>query len=232
MKTILIFLLSLVCLRATASDDPKALIRELNRKFNLVNDYTASLYMKFDVPGVKLSSMQGGVLFKRPNKFRIKAKGIFFLPKQNPMQQVSSMLLDTSAYTTVISGYEMLNGKTCAIVNIIPVKNDQELVLGKFWVDTKNILILKSQMTSRNNGTIETLSEYGSNSTYALPDKMTIQIEMKKMKVPKMMAVDLNKKSKEVVDPNKLEKGRIDLFFTNYKINTRLSDDEFKETKE
>ena len=232
MKTILFFCLSLIYLNVQAGDDPKALIRELNRKFNLVNDYTASLYMKFDVPGVKLSSMQGRVLFKRPNKFRIKAKGIFFLPKQNPMQQVSSMLLDTSAYTTVISGYEMLNGKTCAIVNIIPVKNDQELVLGKFWVDTKNILILKSQMTSRNNGTIETLSEYGSNSTYSLPDKMTIQIEMKKMKVPKMMAVDLNKKSKEVVDPNKLEKGRIDLFFTNYKINTRLSDDEFKETKE
>ncbi|HPI55281.1 MAG TPA: hypothetical protein PLU10_11360 [Chitinophagaceae bacterium] len=232
MKSILIFLLSLVCLQATAGDDPKALIRELNRKFNLVNDYTASLYMKFDVPGVKLSSMHGRVLFKRPNKFRIKAKGIFFLPKQNPMQQVSSMLLDTSAYTTVISGYELLNGKSCAIVNIIPVKNDQELVLGKFWIDTKNILILKSQMTSRNNGTIETLSEYGANSTYALPDKMTIQIEMKKMKVPKMMAVDLNKKSKEVVDPNKLEKGRIDLFFTNYNINTRLSDDEFKETKE
>lgn len=231
MKSILFFCLSLICLNVRAGDDPKALIRELNRKFNLVNDYTANLYMKFDVPGVKLSSMNGRVLFKRPNKFRIKAKGIFFLPKQNPMQQVSSMLLDTNAYTTVISGYEVLNGNSCAIVNIIPVKNDQELVLGKFWIDTKRVLILKSQMTSRNNGTIETLSDYGINANYALPEKMTIQIEMKKMKVPKMMAVDLNKKSNEVVDPNKLEKGRIDLFFTKYNINTKLSDEEFKETQ-
>ena len=54
---------------------------------------------------------------------------------------------------------------------------------------------------------------------------------MKKMKVPKMMAVDLNKKSNEVVDPNKLEKGRIDLYFTKYNINTKLSDEEFKETQ-
>lgn len=231
MKSILFFCLSLICLNVQAGDDPKALIRELNRKFNLVNDYSANLYMKFDVPGVKLSSMNGRVLFKRPNKFRIKAKGIFFLPKQNPMQQVSSMLLDTNAYTTVISGYEVLNGNSCAIVNIIPVKNDQELVLGKFWIDTKRVLILKSQMTSRNNGTIETLSEYGINANYALPEKMTIQIEMKKMKVPKMMAVDLNKKSNEVVDPNKLEKGRIDLYFTKYNINTKLSDEEFKETQ-
>ena len=130
--------------------------------------------------------LNGKVFFKSPNKFRIRTKGIFFLPKQNPLQNISTLLLDTASYTSVISGYEILNGKNCAIVNIIPLTANTELILGKFWIDTKNILILKSQITTKNNGTLETNSTYSSLSKFTLPDKLMIKVEIKKIKIPKM----------------------------------------------
>jgi outer membrane lipoprotein-sorting protein len=232
MKPILFFLFCCFSMRAVAGDDSKLLIREINKKFAQVNDYTANVFMKFDIPGVKMNSLNGKVFFKSPNKFRIRTKGIFFLPKQNPLQNISTLLLDTSSYTSVISGYEILNGKNCAIVNIIPLTAKTELILGKFWIDTKNILILKSQITTKNNGTLETNSTYSSLSNYTLPDKLIIKVEIKKIKIPKMMSGDLNKIAKRNADPNALETGTIELVFSNYTINTKFPDTIFTEKGE
>ena len=132
MKNFVLLLFSFISINAFAIDDAKLLIRDLNKKFNQVEDYTARVQMKFNIPGVRMNNMSGNVFFKRPDRFRIRTKGIFFLPKQNPMQNMSAMLLDTSSYTSIISGYELVNGRNCAIVNIIPLKTVNELILGKF----------------------------------------------------------------------------------------------------
>jgi hypothetical protein len=215
-----------------AQENPKALISTLNRKFNLVQDYTADVKMVFDIPGVKMNNMNGKVFFKRPNKFRIKAKGIFFMPKQNPMQNISTLLLDTSAYTSVISGYETIDGRSCAIINIIPLKTEGELILGKFWIDKLDPLVRKSQITTKNNGTIESSNTYSSNAAYTLPDQIVIKVEVNKFKVPKMMSVDLNKKSKEKDLSKQKETGTIRMDLVNYKINTKLQDAVFVDGKE
>jgi hypothetical protein len=188
--------------------------------------------MKFDIPGVKMNSMNGKVFFRKPNRFRIRTKGIFFLPKQNPMQNISNMFLDTSAYTTVISGYEMVDNRKCAIINMIPLKNETDLILGKFWVDEANPLIIKSQITTKNNGTIETQNYFGDMIQYALPSKIVIHIEINKMKMPKMMAMDLKKKSADKSKLNLKEKGSIELNFSGYKINTKFPDTVFTEKEE
>ena len=176
--------------------------------------------------------MNGKVYFKQPNKFKIKAKGIFFMPKQNPMQNINAMLSDTAAYTTVISGYEEVEGRKCAIINIIPLKEANELILGKFWVDVLEPLIRKSQITTKNNGTVESYNQYGGYASYLLPDKIVVKVEVNKIKVPKMMSVDLNKKSKEKNIGNAKEIGTIEMNFTNFKINTKLSDEVFLDKSE
>jgi outer membrane lipoprotein-sorting protein len=232
MKNLLLLLLCLISFQSHADDDAKKLIKELNKKFYALNDYTASIFMKFDIPGVKMNSMHGKVFFKKPNKFRIRTKGIFFLPKQNPMQNVSNMFLDTSAYTTVISGYEVIDNRKCAIINMIPLNNENELILGKFWVDVSNPLVIKSQITTKNNGTIETQNYFDEMVQYALPSKIVINIETNKMKMPKMMAMDLKKKSSDKSKLNMKEKGTIELNFSNFKINTKFPDQVFTEKDE
>ena len=232
MKKLFFIFICFISLQSKGDDDAQKLIRELNKKFYALNDYSANIFMKFDIPGVKMNNMNGKVFFKKPNKFRIRTKGIFFLPKQNPMQNVSNMFLDTNAYTTVISGYEVIDNRKCAIINIIPLKNDNELILGKFWVDVSNPLIIKSQITTKNNGTLETQNYFGDLVQYALPSKIVIHVEVNKMKVPKMMAMDLKKKSSEKSLANTKEKGTIELNFSGYKINTKLPDTVFTEKDE
>ena len=84
MKKLFFIFICFISLQSKGDDDAQKLIRELNKKFYALNDYSANIFMKFDIPGVKMNNMNGKVFFKKPNKFRIRTKGIFFLPKQNP----------------------------------------------------------------------------------------------------------------------------------------------------
>jgi hypothetical protein len=115
---------------------------------------------------------------------------------------------------------------------MIPLNNENELILGKFWVDVSNPLVIKSQITTKNNGTIETQNYFDEMVQYALPSKIVINIETNKMKMPKMMAMDLKKKSSDKSKLNMKEKGTIELNFSNFKINTKFPDQVFTEKDE
>ncbi len=209
-----------------ANPKSEELIRMLNRKFQPVQDYTAQVKMHFSIPGVKMNDLSGKVYYRKPDHFKIKAKGIFFMPKQNPMQYIQSLLLDTASYTTIISGYENFHGKACAILNIIPLQSQSDLVLGKFWITLMDPLLLKSQITTRSNGTLESEHFYDSQTAYGLPSRLKINLEMKKIRMAKMMAADLNKKATPREDQERLEKGNIEIWFNNYRINSKFSQQE------
>jgi hypothetical protein len=213
-----------------SQNNPKKMISIINQKFGKISDYTADIAMKFEIPNVKMGNINARILFKQPNKFKMKAKGIFFLPKQNPMQNIMTMLKDTANFQAISSGKEIINGITCSIINIIPIKDMGDLVLGKFWIDDTKILIMKSEITTKNNGTVITENKFGANAMYALPDEIKIIMDVNKFKIPKMLALDINKKKKVDTNPEgKKEAASILLKFTNYSINQKLPDTSFVE---
>lgn len=232
MKNLLIVLLCLFASPAFATDDAQAIIARVNKKFAMVHDYTADVYMAFDIPGVKIKSLSGKAFYKKPDKFRIRAKGIFFLPKQNMAQQMNGMLADTKSYTAVLSGYEKTGDVHCAVINIIPLTTNGELIIGKFWIDPVNAQILKTQITTKNNGTIETYNTFGANAAQGLPARIEIRVETAKFKVPKMFAGDINKNSPAKTKIPAQKYGTIQLNFSNYKINTKIKDEIFTEKDE
>lgn len=209
------------------AQNPKEIIAKVNQNFSKVKDYAADIAMQFQIPGVNIEPISGKVYYKTPDKFRVKTKGIVFLPKQNPYYALA-MLKDTNAYTAISSGTEKIGGINCAVINVIP-NSEMDLILGKFWIDYAKGVVMKSQLTTKSNGTIIIENSYGTMTQYALPDKIVFTVDMTKFKVPKAVAVDLNSKSKS----NKNESGRgtgtIQLLFTKYTLNQKLSDAVFTE---
>ncbi len=222
-------LISLLNTTTNAQTNAKGLISNINKKFAKVNNYSAAVQMQFNIPSIKLSNLNGNIFYKAPQKFRMKAKGLFFMPKQNPLQDVNKMLLDTNSYTAILNGEEIIDGINCKIINIIPNKNMGDLVMGKFWVDDKSVLIRKSEITTKSNGTLASISKYSKASAYGLPDEVILLMDVNKFKIPKMLAMDINKKAKANVNNNKTEAANIKLVFSNYKINGVLSDTVFTE---
>lgn len=230
MKYLFILVFALMPTTVFCNADAQSLINSLNAKFKTISDYKANVNMKFSIPGVKMNNMDGKIFFKQPDRLKIRTKGIYFLPKQHPLQGMQSLLKNTSSYTSVISGYETFAGKKCALVNVIPLNSGTEIVLAKLWVDVANPTIYKTQVTTKNNGTVESLFTYGANLNQGLPSKLEIIMEVNKIKVPKMIAADLNKKSTKNSNSGSLpEKGTITIMFSNYEINTKFDNGVFND---
>ncbi len=210
--------------------DSKQILRDVNLTFQKVKDYTADIKIKTDIPFINILPVNAKVFFKQPDKFHIQSKGIAILPKQGPENMMAS-LRDTAAFTAVFLMNDVLNGLPVAIINILPVSDTNDIVVGKFWIDVQRKIVMRSQITSKTNGTVNAEYVYGSNAAYALPDKVTFIIDTKKFKMPKAVSADLNNYAKENADKQKENKGKIMLSFSRYVINKGIDDAVFKKTK-
>jgi hypothetical protein len=228
-KTMVMLLLVALSTSAALAQNPKKIIQTVNAKFNKVQSYTADGNVKFNIPSVKLSAINVSIYFKRPNKFKMHSRGLFFMPKQNPTQDIAKLLADTSSYTAVHMGKATINGKVCHIINVLPVKDMGDFIVGKFWINDAEGLVYKSEITSKNAGTIVAESKYGTMASYGLPDEVILTMDVNKFKIPKILAMDINRKKPATnVDPNKKEASKITISFKNYKINVPIDEAIFK----
>jgi outer membrane lipoprotein-sorting protein len=141
-------------------------------------------------------------------------------------------LSDKSKYTAIFGDSLKIREVETRLINIIPNSSSGEIVLAKIWVDQKNSVIMRSQVTTQTNGTVKTDFKYGSQLNYGLPSELKFEIDVKKFKMPKSVAADINKttdKSKTKSKPK--SKGTITIILTDYAVNTGLNDSLFKDKK-
>lgn len=229
MKHIALIFFTLVMLSLSkhlAAQTPAQVIQKVNNNFAKVKDYTADVQIHTDISFIKMKDINAKVFFKKPKKFKIKAEGILFLPKQNP-NYMQSLITDTLSYTAVKNGNEKLGAYNTTIISIIPNSDTADLILGKFWIDESRSVILKSSLSTRSNGNLLIEHFYGVNASNSLPDKLIFTIETSKFKLPKAMVVDLGS-SEENTNKEAEKKGTITINFTNYKVNGGIDDSVFK----
>lgn len=233
MKLLRIFafaLLSLITPASFAQADPGAnqLLHAIYNKLQKAHDYSVQAHIKVDMPFIRMLPIDAKIYFKQKNKFKVESKSIAIVPRQG-FDQASKMLADTNSFSALVQGTELIGGVQAAVVNIIPVADTSDLILGKLWVDKEHQLILKSKLTSRANGTIVTEYSYGSQAAYALPDKMVFSVDVKKFKLPAGTTGDMNANAKKTTEkPKDEKKGQIIITLSNYQINKGIPDDFFK----
>ncbi|MCW3124789.1 MAG: hypothetical protein JWO03_447 [Bacteroidetes bacterium] len=229
-RSFLVGFLALLIPVGASAQSPKQILAAVNQKFMKVNDYSANIHLVFNLPSVTIQPIDGKVYFKKPAKFRIKTKGIIFLPKQNPYYSLAA-LSDTNSYTAFTTGEEKIGSTGVIVIKVSPNADDNDLILGKFWIDKANSIVLKSQLTTRSSGTIQTESSYGANANvaYALPDKMTLSVDMTKFKIPKMVSADINSKPSHSDNEPRKGTGVITLSYSGYAINQKVPDSVFTE---
>lgn len=209
----------------------KQMLYAVYNKMAVVKDYSVSVNVKVDLPFVKMMPINAKVFFKEKNKFKVESKSIAIIPKQG-FDQITKMLNDTNSIEALVSGNEIIGAAKTTIINVIPSSDTSDLILGKLWVDTKQNVVLKSQLTTKSNGTIVTEYFYETEIYYGLPSKMIFSVDIKKFKIPKSVAADINNTKKESTPKQKenenKKKGQIIILLTNYQINKGISDDLFK----
>ncbi len=227
MKNVLyvILLMSGIYLQAQT---PNQTLHKAYQQFGKVKSFKSEVKIYFDLPSVSIEDMSGKAFYKAPSKFRVRLKGIAFLPKDNPFN-VFALIKDSMQYASVGNGSETIGAEICKIISVIP-NGDSDIIMAKIWIGTTSNCPLKMQITSRTNGVVLIENTYGRFAKNSLPDKMRFTVDMNKFKVPKAMAVDINNTPKKTAASTEKPKGTIEFVFANYSLNVVVEDSIFTET--
>jgi outer membrane lipoprotein-sorting protein len=211
------------------AQDANDILSKVVTKLNTVNDYTVIANVKANIPMIKILPSKATIYFKQKDKFKVVSKGIVILPKQG-FTEIKGFLANKNSYLAVAGDSAKIAGVMTKLINVLPTGENSEIVLAKLWIDTKRSVIIKSQITTKTNGSVTTTYTYGDKVTYGLPSQLVFEIDVKAFKLPKSVAADINKTAAEKkTKPG--NKGVITITLTDYKVNTGLSDATFTKKK-
>jgi outer membrane lipoprotein-sorting protein len=220
-----VFCLSSFAARAVSGEQLFDLLR---KKMLTVKDYTAEVKMKINVSYMRIPTLAGTLYFKSPDKMKLERHGgLSIMLKKNINLTVSNMI-PTGSVTVLDMGNVTIDGQNLRVLKIIPEDDQGQIILAKIWVDENSMLVVRTETTTRNDGTIKMALQYGKYISYALPDKVTIDVDVKDFKLPKGVTMDYNEVRDETPKKEtKNRKGTIQLNYISYQINTGIDDKVF-----
>jgi len=232
-KGIVIILLLMLHLCATAkAPDATSLFETLRAKVLLVKDYTAEVKMKINVNYMKIPPLAGTLYYKSPDKMRLERHGgLSILPKKN-INLTLRNLIPAGNVMVIDVGNTTIGNRQVRILKVVPEDDDNGIVLTKIWIDEADMVAVRTETTTRNDGTIIMDLEYAKYIPYSLPDKVTIHLDLKGYKLPKGVTMDYDDlpEAKAIKDANaaKNQKGTIQISYLNYVINKGINDKVFE----
>jgi outer membrane lipoprotein-sorting protein len=216
--------------QCSSAQDVDALMKKLRLKMDVVNDYRATGRLKTDVSFLRVPVSRIQVLYRKPDKFRIKKDGgISLLPKGGISVNLNA-LLATGNVTAIDAGSAVLKGLAMRMIKVLPADEKSDIILSTLYIDEQKLLIRKAVTTTRENGTYEMEMDYGKYAGYGLPDRVVVTFNTKDYKLPKGITFEYDPGQKPA-DPKAKpadRKGRVEITYEAYTINPGLKDADFK----
>lgn len=233
MKKIILLTVLIVSAFTVRAQDIKALLQKVKEKYDKVNDYTATGKMKTNVLFIKAPVATVKVYYKRPDKLKIKNEsGVSFIPKGSVNINMNNVL-GLNNFEAVEAAGEKVNGVDCKVVKIFPLSDDENITRATLYIDEKQLLVMKSVISTRENGTYELVMSYKKYAAYGLPDKVELTFNTRDYKLPKGVSIDYNNGSNKQkpapeTEKNKNQKGKVEISYSDYVINKGVPDEIFK----
>jgi hypothetical protein len=234
MKTAFLYCLFVVTaffcnLNLSHAQDANLLLAGIKQKLQLVNNYYAEGTMVTDVKFINIAASKVKVYFKQPDNIKIvKEDGISILPKGG-MSVGLNALLSGRDFIAVAGGYTSIDSRKLAIIKLLPVAENTDVVLTTLLVDEKTALVYKSTTTTKDNGTYETNLSYGQYANWGLPDKVLFVFNIAAYKLPKGVTMEYEgSKKADAAKPAGDGKGRVSITYTRYVINKGIPENLFK----
>lgn len=226
--SLLFFPLLFPCIPVSAQD-PAALMKIIQGRLEKINDYEANASLRTEIPFLKVPDAQVKIYYKKPDKIKIiNEKGISLVPKET--MSISLYSLVSSSYTAINGGATKVREQPVTLIKLLPTDENNELVLATLYIDTRQQLILRAKITTRENGTDEVDLYYGKFLSTGLPDKIIFSFNTQDFKLPKGVTFDYDDGSvkKKPAEDGKNQRGKIEITYMEYKVNKGMGDGIFK----
>lgn len=212
-----------------AAQEVKLLLQKVKEKYDKVNDYTADGKLKTNVLFIKAPVAKVKVYYKKPDKIKIKNEsGVSFIPKGAVNINMNNVL-GLSNYEAIASGTEKIAGTECKVIKIFPLSDEESITRATLYIDEQQLLVRKSVISTKENGTYELLMSYKNYISYGLPDKVELTFNTKDYKLPKGISIDYdNGANKDNKNRPVNKKGKVEIDYSGYVINQGVPDAVFR----
>jgi hypothetical protein len=204
------------------ASDPEAvaLLSQVKKKYDLVNDYTANARLVTNVIFIKAPVSQVTVYYKKPDQLLVKnQKGISFIPKGTVHINMNNVLGLTN-YEALLAGTELVDGVLCKVVKIFPLSEEESITRATLYIDPVQLLIRRSVVSTKENGTYAIKMQYGSYSWCGLPSVVDMEFNTRDYKLPKGTTLDYDNGAKK--GPGLPQKGKVTIRYQEYTLNKGL----------
>ncbi len=230
MRTTIIFLLLSTPLVSAQVPSGDELLRRCERNFEGIEDYVVDLMAAIDMERVRIPEMKAVLYFKRPDKINIKSESFAMLPREGFALPVTALVRN---YDAVLKGREGIEGKQMYRLQLTAKKASTRVQSLIVWVNPENNTIVQTTSAPYRGRsvTVQTLYAHYENRFW-LPERMMVTFTAT---VPDTSAAE------EFPIPGKpqLEEfrrpprsGSMEVQYSNYRVNSGLSDDLFKKELE
>jgi len=217
----LLFLLSPEFIQA--QEDPTHYLDAIEKKYFGLKDYTVDVNVHFDVEALKAPDMQAKLYYKTPDKIKVESKNVFFFPKEggyfNPSlfrkKDFDARLLERLTY----------DGRKAVKLRLTPTemnKHHQGFVL---TLDTDRNLIREINTSPSEGRTIRAVIGYGEFTDFELPVHIELHLDIPSVEPNGMKELgSFSQRSKRIT-------GKVEIAYSNYKVNSGLRDEIFNEAE-
>ncbi|MBI3137750.1 MAG: hypothetical protein HYZ15_04115 [Sphingobacteriales bacterium] len=217
-----------ILLSAARAQGAKELLQKVKAKYDKVDDYTATAKMKTNVVFIKAPVATIKVYYKKPDKIKIKNEsGVSFIPRGSANVNMNNVL-GLSDFEAVEGGMEKTGGVNCKVIRIFPLSDEESITRATLYIDESRLLVIRSVISTKENGTYELGMSYKKYAEWGLPDKVELSFNTRDYKLPKGVTIDYdNGTGKEKAGEATPKKGKVEISYTSYIINKGVPDSVF-----
>ncbi|MGA7161132.1 MAG: hypothetical protein WBZ48_09015 [Bacteroidota bacterium] len=225
-KCLMIFLALLVFGSSALSSQSVSageILQNVKKQFEAVNDYTATLKVTVDMERMQIPEMLVTIYFKQPDKIHIESKNFAMIPREavglNPAQLVNK-------FDASIVGTEQKDSVTMYKLRLLSKPEKGKPVRESFiWVDGSRWVVTHFESTPSDVRKVTVDLQYERvDGKYTLPSKIEARMDTQQL---------TDSSAERMYNPQRMpRKGTASIIYSDYKVNTGLSDEIFEKKKE
>jgi hypothetical protein len=203
-----------------ADDEAVRYLDAIEKKYSELRDYTADVNVHFDMETFKTPDMQAKLYFKTPDKLKVESKGVFFFPKEGGYFNPGLFKKDDFEIKMLEPPAE---GKREVRLRIVPRKKEKMGLEFILVIDRNDNLVKEIQTSQFDGRETKAKIDYGKYGSFELPRYILLTLDLPSVDPGEKRGIGpFEQKSERIT-------GTIEITYTNYKVNTGLKDDLFKQ---
>lgn len=224
-RLIVLFFLTVPSTLYAQQGEAEQLLASVLKAHEEIIDYQTKVRISIDVDFLKAPDKEVQLFFKRPDKWKVKSKGFFLLPKQGFHFNVQDFLQND--YSLLPNGEQEIEDRNTVKMKIIPLDDKADFILATLWIDPEEKRIVQTEVNSKKQGSY--LLQFFYQANFPLPEKVIIHFEVASFQLPLKFLGNIKVDKASLKEQKEIE-GKVTLYYYDYQINKGLENDLFIET--